>query len=85
MSRTKFIARCTVEANAAFDADLREGLYTDADRGSFVTDWVSDALSEAEQEAAEERELFGAPEDTPCLQSADLWGTGEGRYHGIIG
>lgn len=24
------------------------------------------------------------PEDTPSIQSADLWGTGEGKYHGII-
>ncbi len=29
----------------------------------------------------EEREV---PEDTPSLQSADLFGTGEGRHHGII-
>lgn len=24
------------------------------------------------------------PEDTPSIESADLWGTGEGRHHGII-
>ncbi len=23
-------------------------------------------------------------EDAPSLQSADLWGTGEGQYHGLI-
>lgn len=27
---------------------------------------------------------FEAVEDSPCLQSADIHGTGEGQYHGII-
>lgn len=45
---------------------------------------VLDEVEGAQRDAAEERELFGGPEDTPCLQSADLYGTGEGRFHGLI-
>lgn len=25
------------------------------------------------------------PGDTPCIQSANFWGTGEGQFHGVIG
>lgn len=46
---------------------------------------IDDQLAEWEIDAAQDRELRGAPEETPCIQSADLWGTGEGRYHGVIG
>jgi len=35
-------------------------------------------------DAAWERDMYGIPEDTPCLTNADLWGTGEGRYHGVM-
>ena len=46
---------------------------------------VGDDAVGRDREAAEEREAFGYPEDTPSLQSCDMWGTGEGRYHGVIG
>ena len=46
---------------------------------------ATDIIAGWEEDAAHEREIFGEPEDTPCLQSADLWGTGEGRWHGVIG
>ena len=36
-----------------------------------VEDWYADATEEFR-------------EDSPCLQSCDMWGTGEGRYHGVI-
>lgn len=85
MSNARFIARRVAEANAAFDAGVKGGYYTEGERVGFVSDWVADAISEAQKQAAEERELYGTPEDTPCVQSADLWGTGEGRYHGVIG
>lgn len=85
MSRANFIARRMAEATAAFDADLKAGVCSEADREATVADWVADALAEAEQQAAEDRELYGIPEDTPSVQNADLWGTGEGRYHGVIG
>jgi hypothetical protein len=31
-----------------------------------------------------EREPLDYPENTPTIQSADLFGTGEGQYHGVI-
>ena len=49
-----------------------------------IAEMAADILAEWQQEAAEDREMFGGPEDTPSIQSADLWGTGEGQYHGII-
>lgn len=49
-----------------------------------LRDEAADMLAGWEAERADHVMLFGAPEDTPCLQSADLWGTGEGRYHGVI-
>lgn len=45
---------------------------------------VSDEVSEAEYAAACDRAEMGISEDSPCIQSADLWGTGEGRYHGVL-
>lgn len=45
---------------------------------------TEEEIQEAQADAAFERDLYGIPEDSPCLQSADLWGTGEGQYHGII-
>lgn len=45
---------------------------------------VMDLLSEWEFEAACDRDEAGIPEDTHCIQSADFWGTGEGRYHGVM-
>lgn len=84
MSHTKFIIRETQKANAAFTESLRSGLYQESERDSYVQTWVEEALQAAEQEAAEDREMFGGPEDSPCIQSADFWGTGEGQYHGVI-
>jgi hypothetical protein len=37
-------------------------------------------MMEWEREAAE----YDTPEDSPSLESCDRWGTGEGRYHGVI-
>lgn len=45
---------------------------------------VLEEVKGAQRDVAEERELFGGSEDTPCIQTAGLWGTGEGRYHGVI-
>jgi hypothetical protein len=85
VNRARIAARLAAEAAASFDQDLAAGVSEPHERESYIEAWVSDGLADAEYEAAEEREAFGLPEDTPSLQSADLWGTGEGRYHGIIG
>ncbi|WP_176331495.1 hypothetical protein [Burkholderia vietnamiensis] len=52
---------------------------------SEVDEETDDVLLDWQQEAAVDREMLGEPEDTPSIQSADIWGTGEGRYHGLIG
>ena len=47
---------------------------------------VEEAIEEELRMEAEDRaEYAETSEDSPCIQSANLWGTGEGRYHGIIG
>ncbi len=66
-------------------ASAYEGEYAnEAEFQSAVADAVREAVQDAERDAAEEREIFGSPEDSPSIQSADLWGTGEGQYHGVI-
>ncbi len=47
-----------------------------------ISEGMADVLREWAADAALDRELYGEPDDTPCLQSCDDWGTGEGRYHG---
>jgi ribosome modulation factor len=48
----------------------------------------SDVADDPDEEDDTDRQDFDDeadyPDDTPTLQSADLWGTGEGRHHGII-
>jgi hypothetical protein len=84
-NRARIAARLAAEAAAQFNRDVADGLSDKSEFGSYVAAWVHDGMAEAEQEVAEEREAFGYPDDTPCLQSADLWGTGEGAHHGLIG
>lgn len=49
-------------------------------------EYVEETIEEELQMEAEGRaEYVETIEDSPCIQSADLWGTGEGRFHGIIG
>ncbi|ALS62293.1 hypothetical protein [Pandoraea norimbergensis] len=54
-----------------------------------IQEMIEDAIEEELRAEAHDREedlaMFGSPEDTPCIQSADIWGTGEGQYHGFIG
>lgn len=49
-------------------------------------DAVEDQLQEWEADAAEDREILGIPDDTPCLErgchNCDDYGTGEGQFHG---
>jgi hypothetical protein len=45
---------------------------------------AADILEDWARDAAHDRELCGEPEDSPCIESCDVWGTGEGRYHGVI-
>ena len=84
MSRARFIQRQTEAAHADFDKGIAEGTHVESERSACVADWVAEALAHAEREAAEDREIYGHPEDTPCLQSCDMWGTGEGQFHGVI-
>jgi hypothetical protein len=86
MSRARMMARLAAEASAAFDQDVADGIEVDspANRKQFVEDRVHDALQDAEADAAHDREVFGIPEDSPCIQSCDFYGTGEGQYHGVI-
>jgi hypothetical protein len=81
--------RYALKIRPRIEREMRESTYEGeyASEEAFqraVNDAVADAVSDAEYDAACEREAFGYPEDTPCLQSADLWGTGEGQYHGVI-
>lgn len=84
MSRARFAARLAAEANTRFNQDVAEGLELEAGRQKFVEDFVADGIADAEYELACERQAFGETEDTPCIQSADIWGTGEGQYHGMM-
>lgn len=84
MSRSKLAARFAAEATAQFNRDVAAGLVDKSEFGSYVADYVHDAMLDAEYDAACEREAFGYPEDTPSIQNCDFWGTGEGRYHGVI-
>lgn len=45
---------------------------------------VQNLLQEWKEQAARDREMFGTPEDTPTVANCDMWGTGEGRYHGVM-
>ena len=53
-----------------------------------LDDEVNDILSNWEAESASDREMFGEPEDSPCLEggrdNCDNYGTGEGQFHGRI-
>lgn len=84
MSRTKFVIRETQKANAEFDKSLAAGMYEENERKEYVETWVEEAVADAEYDAAYERETFGYPEDSPCVQTADIFCTGEGQYHGVI-
>jgi hypothetical protein len=46
--------------------------------------YADELVADWNQQAAFDRFYAGEPEDTPCLGSCDL-GSGEGRYHGVIG
>jgi hypothetical protein len=83
MTPAKMIARAMKQARDELEQELKQ------DNESFddddVAERAAELLDEWACEAAEDREMHGEPEDTPCIQSADLWGTGEGQYHGLIG
>lgn len=56
--------------------------HTPEDRGMMVEELIEEELR---LEAVDRADYLENIEDTPCVESADIWGTGEGRYHGIIG
>lgn len=84
-ARERYIARVTASVVADVAKLYPSPEYSDADRAILVQDLVAEDVADNDRQAAEEREAFGYPEDTPSLQSCDQWGTGEGRYHGVIG
>lgn len=45
---------------------------------------IDQLLDDWRVESAQDRDLYGEPEDTPTVENCDDWGTGEGRYHGRI-
>ena len=78
-----------LKARRRIESEMRqlayEGEYADeAEFQAAVDEETNNQVDEWEIEAAQDREMFGYPEDTPCIQSADMWGTGEGQYHGVI-
>lgn len=85
MHSVRYALRIRHRIEREMRASTFEGEY--ANEAAFqaaVDQAVLEAVEGAQRDAAEELQLFGGPEDTPCIQSADLWGTGEGRYHGVI-
>ena len=74
MSQSKTYRRALAQVQRKFP-DL-EGDDLDEAVDELLHDWAA--------EAAHDRELYGEPEDTPCLANCDDWGTGEGRFHGRI-
>lgn len=60
--------------------------------GEEILEMIEEAIEEElDMEAAdraEQREIDGEPEDTPCIEAGhdncDDWGTGEGQFHGRI-
>lgn len=81
--------RYALRIRPRIEREMRAGTYEGeyANEAAFqaaVDQAVLEEVERAQRDAAEERELFGGPEDTPCIQSADLWGMGEGRHHGVI-
>lgn len=69
---------------------LRRALHEAARRHPDATaeqlaDAAADILTDWQREDALDRELYGEPDDTPCIESvADVTGGEEGRYHGVI-
>lgn len=49
-----------------------------------IDERTDDVLAEWRADAALHREIYGEPEETSSIESCDLYGTGEGRYHGVI-
>lgn len=83
MNRTHVMQRALRQAARNLDRIRLEG--EPPATAEELAEEAQEVLARWEEEAAHECEQFGGPEDTPCLQSCDLWGTGEGRYHGVIG
>lgn len=81
--------RYALQIRPGIEREMREsaleGEYRDEAAFQAAVDQATiEQVEEAEREVAEEREAFGYPDDTPRIQSADIWGTGEGQYHGLI-
>ena len=85
MHSVRYALRIRPRIEREMRASTYEGEYADELAFQAAVDQaVLDEVDGEQRDAAEERELFGGPEDTPCIQSADLFCTGEGRYHVLI-
>ena len=84
MARITMIGR----AKAQILRDPKEYGLEDDYNESDLFEAIDELMHQWQREAAEDREIFGEPEDTPCIESGrdncDDWGTGEGQYHGRI-
>ncbi len=73
MTTAQMMKMAMVEAHRRFPDNCDDDICEEA--AMILDDWHADA--------AQEREIYGV-EDTPCIESADRWGTGEGRFHGVV-
>lgn len=83
MNRNQYEAarRARIERKVRANADPEDG---EADIQAMIEDAIEEELYAEACDREQDLAMFGSPEDTPCVQSADIWGTGEGRYHGLI-
>lgn len=85
MNAEKYAQRIRPRIERELRAESVDGDYPNEDTFQAAVDAaVQEEVAQAEQDAAQEAEMYGDREDSPSIQSADLYGTGEGRYHGLI-
>lgn len=77
MNRNQYEAARRIRVEKAVRAYVEPGEAEEVIK-ALVEDWIQDELAD------EDREFYGVPEDTPCLEGfhCDDHGTGEGRFHG---
>ncbi len=85
MNAEKYAMRIRPRIEREMRTESVDGEYLNEDAFQAAVDAaVQEEVAQAEQDAAQEAEMYGDHEDSPSIQSADLYGTGEGRYHGLI-
>ena len=85
MDSERYALRIRPRVERELRAKAEEGEFpTESAFQAAVDERVMEEVTDAQADAAAEREMYGGPEDTATVQSADIWGTGEGRYHGLM-